>query len=276
MNLPGRSFIAGFSLCSISMAAQAQVPVTYGWETGDVLQQRFSAASLCTPWAATISDSVARKGRHSVRFELNATDTNCGYSKRAELVLTSTKTKDITWYAWSEYLPADYAYDTYNELHFQLHHQGKGGPPLIGLWVTKDHWKLVHTFDTLDVTRPKPTIRQYDLGEVVKGKWVDWVLYAKFTLDGNGTIRLWRNGVLLVDLPGSNFNCEDGLAQKNPYLKFGIYKWPWHDYPGPFNPSKRVVYFDEVKTGPEGLTVDDFLVQDDEKETGKKDPPADH
>jgi|GEM_PF-5183150 len=252
----------------VPFISRAQITVDAGWEKGDVYQQVFSKGSICTPWGAGISDSFARKGSHSVRFELNASDTNCGYSKRAELTIPSTdSTQDIVWYAWSEYLPGDYAYDTYNELHFQLHHTSKYGPPLIGLWVTKDRWKLVHTFDTADIKKEKHTIKQYDLGPVIKGKWIDWVLYTNLKLDSTGNMKLWRNGQLLLDLNGANFNREDGKAQKKPYLKFGIYKWPWHDYPGPFNPSKRVVYFDEVKTGKEGLTIDDFIMKDPEEES---------
>jgi hypothetical protein len=252
-------------LINLPLLTQAQMVVKTGWEKGDVLQKVYSQGSLCTPWAAVISDSFARKGKHSVRFELNATDTNCGYSKRAELTIPSSPaTQDIVWYAWSEYLPEDYAYDTYNELHFQLHHTSHSGPPLLGLWITKDRWKLVHTFDTADINNKKHSIKQYDLGPVTKGKWIDWVLYTNLKLDSTGNIKLWRNGALLLDITGANFNREDGKPQKNPYLKFGIYKWPWHDYPGPFNPAKRVVYFDEVKTGREGLTIEDFRIKDKE------------
>ncbi|MBL0358971.1 MAG: heparin lyase I family protein [Chitinophagaceae bacterium] len=222
------------------LSAKAQIVVHAGWETGDVYQTVFSHGSICSPWGATVSDSVARRGKHSVRFELNASDTICGYSKRAELTIpTSPDRQDIVWYAWSELLPEDYAYDTHNELHFQLHHVSKYGPPLIGLWITKDRWKLVHTFDTADIKNEKHTIRQYDLGPVSKGKWVDWALYTNFKLDSTGNIRLWRNGELLLNVDGANFNREDGLPQKSPYLKFGIYKWPWKDYAGPLTPIKE-------------------------------------
>lgn len=245
------------------LSSKAQIAVYAGWEEGDVFQNIFWKGSICTAYGASISDSFARKGTKSVRFELRATDTICGASKRAELYIPcSDSSQDIVWYAWSEYMPDNYAYDSHNELHFQLHDPTKFGPPLLGLWVTADRWKLVHTFDTADVEKRKPSIKQYDLGPVTKGVWVDWVLYANFKLDENGKIKLWRNGELLLDMAGANFNREKGQPQKQPYVKFGIYKWPWKDYTGPFNPDRRVLYFDEFKTGKEGSTLDDFIIKD--------------
>lgn len=247
-------------------SAPAQMVLQAGWETDDVYQQIFSKGSICTPHGAVISDSFARKGKSSVRFELRSSDTICGYSKRAELSLPAADSlQDIAWYAWSEYLPVDYAFDKHNELHFQLHHSSKYGPPLIGLWLTADRWKLVHTFDTVEISSRKPSIQQIDLGPVQKGAWTDWVLYTRFKLDTGGVIKLWRNGELLVDMSGPNFNREKGKPQKQPYLKFGLYKWPWKDYPGPFIPGSRVVYFDEVKAGKEGMCLDDFIIKEEDE-----------
>ncbi|MEN9569436.1 MAG: hypothetical protein RL172_667 [Bacteroidota bacterium] len=239
--------------------AAAQIVADAGWEKGDLYQNVFSPFSVCTPHGATISNEHARKGKHAVRFELRATDTICGYSKRSELYIHTSASQELRWYAWSEYIPADYQTDKLNEVHFQLHHtSAAGGPPVIGLWLSADKWKLVQTFDTINVFNKNRIIKQHELGPVAKGRWTDWVLYTNFSLDQKGRIKLWKNGKLVLDIKGANFNRENGVVQKNPYMKFGIYKWQWLSTPGPFNPAKRVVFFDEIKVGKEGCTLQEM------------------
>lgn len=269
-------FIAGalFANCQ-NKTAQNRVPgnkrttakIEYaGWEEGDLYQNIFSPHSLCTPWGGSISDSFARKGKKAVRFELRATDTICGNSKRAELYINSkTAAKEnFTWYAWSEYLPDGYPFDKINEVHFQLHDYKGGGPPLIGFWVSEDRWRLIQTFDTVDISNQKHTVKSHDLGPVIKGKWVDWILHVNFSVKDNGMIQMWRNDSLVLDVKGANLNVENGKPVESPYMKFGIYKWRWKDNPGPFYPDRRVTYFDEVKMGHEDARLEDFLMNDNE------------
>lgn len=79
-----------------------------------------------------------------------------------------------------------------------------------------------------------------------KGKWVDWVIHARWSHqdDGVGFIRIWKDGVAIVEDTGPNlFN--DAAGMKGP--QFGIYKWPWLN--GPSDVDERVVYFDEIYVG---------------------------
>jgi hypothetical protein len=260
----------GLLLVLTGSVAKTQVPIHTGWEKGDIYQDVFSKGSVCTPYGATISDSFARKGQHSVRFELRSTDTICGFSKRAELTLPTASTQNIVWYAWSEYLPQDYAFDKYPEVHFQLHHVSSGGSPLIALLVASDKWKLAQNFDTADINNKRHSTKQYDLGPVIKGAWTDWVLYVDFKLDSTGKIKLWRNAELMLEIDGANFNREEGKPQRKPYMKFGIYKWLWHDYAGPFDPATRIAYFDEMRTGKEGMAMENFIIRDKKEEEDKK------
>lgn len=246
--------------------------ISTSWEDGDILQHIFLPHSLCMPYSGTITDSIARKGKKSVRFELHSSDPICAGSKRAELYISSKTTVEekFTWYAWSEFLPTDYAYDEVNELHFQIHDKFGQGPPSIGLWVSKDKWHLIQTYNPDDLLNKKSTIKSHDLGPVLKGQWVDWVLHVNFSAGDDGVLQLWRNDTLLLDLKGCNVSKINGRQLENPYMKFGIYKWQWKDKQGPFNPDTRVTFFDELKMGKEGASIEDFIIRDDEQEEKKK------
>ena len=72
------------------------------------------------------------------------------------------------------------------------------------------------------------------------GRWVDWLFEVRWSYEpeGNGRVRVWRDGVQVVDHTGPNaFNDDLG-----PNSKIGIYKWIW---PTP-SVDLRVAYYDDV------------------------------
>jgi Polysaccharide lyase len=242
---------------------QQQFMYNVGWESGDILQGKlFNKFSLCNPpYDGMVSDSFARSGTKSARFEVRTTDTICGYSIRAELY--NYLTPGFTfWTAFSEYIPEWSASDV-RELHGQMHDKGKLGSPLWGLWVDEDRWKFAQAFDTLETGTQIQF--KHDLGPVKKGVWTDWVIYNKFRLDPTGEIKVWRNGELVLELHGANYNMVNGEYQPVPYFKFGIYKWTWkkHDTG---NVTKRVLYMDDVKMADSTATINNFLYPQNKKE----------
>jgi Polysaccharide lyase len=252
-------FLFSFTQC------RTQFIYNSGWESGNILQGKlFNKFSLCNPpYDGTVSDSFARSGTQSARFEVRTTDTICGYSIRAELY--NYLTPGFTfWTAFSEYIPAWIPYDDIRETHAQMHDAGKLGSPLWGFMLDQDRWKFGQSFDTLE-TGKQISPPKYDLGPIAKGVWTDWVVYSKFRLDPSGEIKVWKNGVLVLDLKGANYNMVNGVYQPVPYLKFGIYKWPWKR-PGNYTVTKKVVYIDDVKMADSTATIKDFLYPESKNE----------
>lgn len=234
--------------------------ISTGWETGTgIADGVYPLASLCgSVTGAAVSDSFAREGTHSARFELNATDPDCAGNKRIELYLQQSNalSKVIQWYAYSEYIPAWLPYNPLCVIHFQIHHAGSIGSPPVAIWNEGGRWTLQQYYDPTN--SGKQISKSTDLGPVVKGQWIDWVIYYKWRLDPTGQISVWKNGVQVANVPGVNFNMvAGGVPEANPYLKFGIYGWPWRTG-GPYTPSKDVVYIDRYMMGDSTATLADF------------------
>ena len=90
-------------------------------------------------------------------------------------------------------------------------------------------------------------------------------MHVNFSVKDDGRIQMWRNDSLVLDVQGANFNVDNGKPVESPYMKFGIYKWRWKDNPGPFNPDRRVAYFDEIKMAREDARLEDFRTKDDDE-----------
>ncbi len=73
-------------------------------------------------------------------------------------------------------------------------------------------------------------------------EWVDWVINVKFD-DQDGIIKVWRNGVKIVDWMGDNHQAE---KVEGVYLKLGIYSYHYKSNP-PSIKFKRIVYHDELR-----------------------------
>lgn len=254
----------------------AQIVRTADFETGNIYQGFFGPYQLCldvNPLAGYISDSFARNGTHSVRLETNTDQLYCGSSYRAMLNVTN----DVSWYnfyqpriAFSTYLPSYFQFDNSqfrNELYFQIHIKTKRavGNPVVALWLVNDQWYFRHTYDTVDYMQNKDVIQITPVGTAVKGIHDDWVFLADFTIDNPaGFIKLYRNGVLVVDKHGSNFNKENGVIQEEPYFGLGPYKFGWkHPAVSPSyttNPfiRSRVIFADYIRFGSPSATYADF------------------
>lgn len=242
-----------------------------GFESGTVLQGIFGQFQLClsdNPGAGYISDSFAREGTKSLRLETKTTDSLCGLSYRAAVYVPF----DASWYnsyqtrvAFSTYIPSWLPNDNSsykNELWMQMQIKPKVsfGNPVLGLWLVNGVWRLRHSFDTLAFgTRTLP-YKDYSIGAMNKGVWEDWVLLANFTInDPSGYIKLYKNGVLVIDIKGSNFNNEDGVIQEQPYFSLGPYKFGWpHPATAVTGVTKRVGFFDRILFGSPAATYSDF------------------
>jgi hypothetical protein len=147
------------------------------------------------------------------------------------------------WIGFSSYLPVSWGFDKKEELIFQLHGNSGDRSPPIGLYINGDEWYWYLRW------QPDPKGKYSVAGEkqlwrekYEKGKWVDWVIHAKWSYNDDGFLEIFKDGVSIVTNYGPNcFNDKEGM--RGPQT--GIYKWPWLH--GPSDVTERVVYLDDFK-----------------------------
>jgi hypothetical protein len=124
----------------------------------------------------------------------------------------------------------------------------------LSILVTRDnYWKITNLSDPNPITTAGSFKKiSWTVGKVEKGKWVDWVIHAKWSYSSDGILKIWKNNQLIVNYTGPNlFN-----DQQPEFIMFGIYKAWWKSNP----PSQRntlTAYFDEVKIGDANSSYDD-------------------
>ena len=162
------------------------------------------------------------------------------------------------WIAMSISLPSDYVadYRGMSEVLFQVHNspdEGEGYTnPMVAIEIDGTRWKIYSRWSDDVPTRKNvwDEVRVIDGGDMTRdrGTWVDWVVHAEFSWASNGFLAVYKNQVLVDSISGPT-STQDA---QGPYVKFGIYKWPWME-PVPsdyrFNTSMRTVYFDDFKIG---------------------------
>jgi hypothetical protein len=81
---------------------------------------------------------------------------------------------------------------------------------------------------------PGMTTKHY-FGELPLNEWTDFVFYFKWAADSSGVTKIWKNGVLVLDLTGPTL-----LANGNGYMKIGMYTEIG---------QPRTIYIDNVRIG---------------------------
>lgn len=239
---------------------KGQILTNTSWESGNVLQNLYSSSSLpyYPGYSAQIDSSVARVGSKSVRFILHDTDQLKASGRRSELTLSSTNplNPQIRWYAFSEYLPANYVSDVLPEIHFQVADNSGLTAPNLALWLTNNRWYVNRKYNIgAGNVEVQTEITGGSLATL--GGWNDWRIYYKQSIGNDGQIIVYRNGVQVFSHNGPNANAVNGVMVASRYPKFGIYKWRWNN-PGTYNPKVRILYFDAVMYGDSTATLSTF------------------
>lgn len=216
----------------------------------------FYALDLAKNYSGVKSDDFSRTGSQSFKFTLYQSDPEVHNSKRAEIAKPLSHryqhTGEAHWYAFSTYLPENYQYDPSFEIIAQWHSSPDSGeewrsPPL-SLQIRGDKFVIINRWDSRlispDGNVPEGLETLY-VDDVDKGRWVDWVFYMAWDYDNSGALKVYRDGVLIVDKSGRP-NCYN---DPNIYMKMGIYK-PHYKYNPDFSTTtSRVLYHDAVKIG---------------------------
>jgi hypothetical protein len=206
----------------------------------------FDKASNALAYAFTRVNNFSRSGYWSMRVELRRTDNDVAGSKRAEARRASNDEPTLKerWYGASYYLPTDYIADPAPESLTQWQSLKAISPPL-ALWTENGRWKVVQNGNI-----------STDIGEYKKEKWTDFVFHVKWSLNNDGLIEVWKDGVKVFTKLGPN-SYPDYITGN--YMKSGIYKWRWKSAPSTSNTTKRVVYIDDVRIGNEYSTYKDVV-----------------
>ncbi|MCF7707941.1 MAG: polysaccharide lyase [Verrucomicrobia bacterium] len=224
--------------------------------------------------SVNVADTVARKGKRSVRFESRRDDPEvAGSPGRAELKVKRTKPIVEEWYAWSIYTGENMEPDV-PEILGQWHaspdfDDGEDwrSPPM-AVSLREDKWHVSGHYAPQRVNDNDNRRRAFSetIGKVKKGAWTDWVFHIKWDYreaddGGTGYVQAWQqvdgDGYeKVIDYKGPiGYNDERGV-----YLKWGIYKYPWNT--GKCDQRTRVHYYDEVKIGDAEATFNQMKVSD--------------
>jgi len=92
---------------------------------------------------------------------------------------------------------------------------------------------------------------------IKKQQWQKMVVHFRPSMDDDGLVEAWIDGIKLGKVVGANSPKTDkcGNPMKPPYLKLGIYKWDWKRIKT--YSARRQLLIDDIKimTGKDGLTL---------------------
>jgi len=215
------------------------------------------------PNSITITDSVARSGHFAMRVIIRKGDPVINNGIRAEVVLKPESKINIErWIGFSVLLPETFTIDPEPEIIQQWHDVpdlAEGGvwrSPPFALFTQNGHWLLSIRSSIKRLTNNNDlTTNNYDLGPYKNSIWTDWVFHILFSLNNDGIIEIWENGIKLKTINGPNtYNDLNGN-----YLKMGLYKWVWlpEKDKGKSSTIEREIYYDDVRLGNEFATYKD-------------------
>jgi hypothetical protein len=213
----------------LSLAASAVTSA----HAGLVFSDRFDVFSLAG-WKLVGTKIVERvnaplrEGNYAVELTLFQ-----GRGYRSELALKQPKfaVGEEYWIGFSNYIPNAWRFDNNignADTVFNLHDRTAEGEPsragLLALKVVGNRWFIVSRSDPRILsTKNSVSSRQFEAGDVTRGRWNDWVIHIKLAFNRDGVLQVWKDGKRIVDFRGPNcFNDE-----LNSFLKIGIYKPAW-------------------------------------------------
>lgn len=212
-----------------------------------------------------VQSAVTRAGKYASKYYLekadwNGTNTTQGEGKpRAQLVKSNQALPfnfdTEYWVGLSTYIPGNWQNDTYETngtVLWEFHASGAVGPyvPPISLAVNGGKLVLVNHYGDV---KKKIETRDLWVGNLEKGRWVDWVIHVNFSL-GKGYIQVWKNGSKVVDFSGGPTTFYDGAAPKRDplYFAMGLYKPKYATMPS--SVVSHTLYIDEVRAAKGGAS----------------------
>lgn len=198
-------------------------------------------------------------GVKGIRFELKKNDPTVGSSKkkRDEVVIVKPVPTPNMWYGYDIMFPS-VGYET-DSTRSCLNQHYEDGSSEVTLREANDNCFLENLIKQPDGS----STHNFDLfgKKIPKDQWNNFVFNIYHSTDAaKGRIRIWRNGVLIHDWTGKTIHLQ------LPKFKLGVYKASFLD--GSSKVDNRVVFFDNIKLGKDGTTIEEMI--------GSVIPPADN
>lgn len=224
-------------------AAQSPGHFSSGFETG-VIYDVWKNSGNKTVEAVKVQDGVEpREGSYMAHFVLDRSRGENSY--RTEILPEAPEEHTLAWntdlwIGFSIYLK-EWDYDTSADYCFQIHDNLDNWNTQIGreplsIGTSKGNWLIRGEM--------KDNNTVYWSGYPYKtGVWVDWVINCRFSPDDDGYIRIWKDGIKVVDVEGPNAD----KYKRAPYFKCGIYKWDWKNRET--MTSRRESFYDSCRIG---------------------------
>lgn len=186
------------------------------------LDDQYDLAEVDPERIAVVDLEAASTDGKGVRFSLGSKPG----AFRSEIALPHEPGFQERWYAAKLRLPNDWAIDRSpgSDIVMQWHAipgNGRATHPNLAISIQKDRWLVRRSFGT---AHPNPTRTKKTLADRVEtGKWVSWVVHAKWSPHSDGLIEIWKDGEQVLSEKGPNvYGTID--VEYTPYFKTGIYR----------------------------------------------------
>ena len=202
-------------------------------------------------------------GSKAVRF----TVPRVANSYRSEISLPSEKGFNERWYGISLFVPKDWKLDPNKgaDIVIQWHAvPGNSKPthPNMAIAIQNTNWEVRQSSGSPQkgVGRKKTQLTEH----LEPGKWVSWVVHAKWSPGEDGSIRIWKDGESVLESTGPNVYGTIG-KEYTPYLKTGIYHPEWNLKSEPHKErflaeipgiEKKEIYVSDVVVGSDKASFD--------------------
>jgi hypothetical protein len=218
---------------------------------GLVLDNLFNHSNAMTDWLTDYSGNSGKIGfLRDENGKIEGISTNVTYCSSSPCYRAELKTPDSLrssilsstsgeyWIGISIRIPSNWQWITPTTQQitcyiFQIHGgDNMGQSPIIG--IRNEGWRYrLNVCGNTASSSSDSTCQYFNLGDVKPGEWEDWVIYDKFSFDDTssvtrGVVRVWRNGIKLVDTENLLTSYND---VKPHYLKFGSYIIQWKTPP---------------------------------------------
>jgi hypothetical protein len=189
-----------------AVTAEAGVLFKDDFESGD-FTATLGAAKWTNQVKVAVTSSAARSGARSAEF-LFVGKTDLAADAWAELRFDLGQTYPSLWIQFEMFVPANYEHRTPvgadNNKLLRLWHTDYGvDKEKVGFstWKNGDKSKLAADWDSGGGIGPKPQVSQDFIAPSDKGTWLLIKVFAQAapSSTANGTLKVWKNGTLVID-----------------------------------------------------------------------------
>lgn len=208
--------LAALPLISFLISAQSQAELLFvgDFESGSL---RGIQTQACAPQTLRVVSSPVRSGEHALEANVHGSDPGCWPHHRAEVSPSACHTSPDKeyWYGWSTYLPRDWSNDPGWVLLTQWHAPDHRVMQPLQLQVTGGKLLWVNWIGMGRDAKMNVLFSESLTGD--KGRWIDWVVHARWSSGPDGFIQIWKNGRRIVSHSGSTI-----YRDSSPYWKAGL------------------------------------------------------